>query len=134
MLASVPVAEGETFATTVKVTVPPAATVTVVLMFPLPEDESALEPAEATAVQLSEVTPAGRLSVTVWLTAGSCPLFDTVIVYVVLVPGTTEVTPSVFEIARSGCGVTQFSPEGSNCPALIVLSPDLPASISLLPA
>src|SRR6478735_6960736 len=69
VLVNEPVAEGLTWATAVKVTVPPGSRVTVVLMLPVPLAAATLEPGEATAVQLTAVMTDGKLSVTVWLTA-----------------------------------------------------------------
>src|SRR6516225_9613608 len=106
VLVNAPVAAGLIWATAVKATVPPGNRVTVVLMLPLPLAAATLEPAEANAVQLTEVTAAGNRSVTAWFTAVLGPALLTTMVYVVLVPGTTDVTPSVLVIDRSAWGVS----------------------------
>src|SRR5262245_52769753 len=64
VLVRAPVADGLICATAVKVAVPPGSKVTVVRMLPLPLAAATLEPAEATAVQLTAVMAAGKLSVT----------------------------------------------------------------------
>src|SRR5208282_3163780 len=69
VLTSVPVADGLIWATVVKMAVPPGSRVTVVAMLPLPLAAATLEPAEATAVQLTDVIAAGKRSVTAWATA-----------------------------------------------------------------
>ena len=63
-----------------KVTVPPGSRVTVVLMLPVPLAAATLEPAEATAVQLTAVIAAGKMSVTAWSTAVLGPALVTTIV------------------------------------------------------
>src|SRR6476646_3086069 len=62
-------ASGLIWATAVKVTVPPGSRVTVVAMLPVPLVWATLEPAEATAVQLTAVIAAGKRSATAWSTA-----------------------------------------------------------------
>src|SRR6266478_1428621 len=57
-------------------------------------------------LQLKEVTPAGSGSLTATLVAVLGPLLLTTMVYVVLVPGTTEVTPSSLVTLTSFCGVS----------------------------
>src|SRR5438270_790506 len=57
-------------------------------------------------VQLKEVTPAGSGSLTATPVAVLGPALLTTTVYVVLVPGTTLVTPSVLVTPTSFCGVT----------------------------
>ena len=64
VLVNEPVAAGLTWATAVKVTVPPGSRVTVVLMLPVPLAAATLEPAEATAVQLTAVIAEGNTSMT----------------------------------------------------------------------
>src|SRR6516162_3005823 len=93
VLVNAPVAAGLIWATAVKVTVPPGSRVTVVRMLPLPLAAATLEPGEATAVQLTAVIAAGKRSVTAWSTAVLGPALLTTMVYVVLSPGTTDVTP-----------------------------------------
>ena len=80
VLVNVPVAAGLTWATAVKVTVPPGSRVTVVLMLPVPLAAATLEPAEATAVQLTAVIADGKTSVTAWFTAVLGPALLTTMV------------------------------------------------------
>src|SRR5207245_2791988 len=60
VLVSDTMAAGLIWATAVKVAVPPGSRVTVVAMLPVPLAAATLDPAEATAVQLSAVMPAGN--------------------------------------------------------------------------
>src|SRR5262249_6715651 len=69
VLLRAPVADELIWATAVKVRVPPGSRGTVGRVLPLPLAAATLEPAEATAVQLTEVMAAGKLSVTCWATA-----------------------------------------------------------------
>ena len=69
-------------------------------MFPDPLDVQVPPPAP-THVHVAEVTVAGNVSVTVAPGAFDGPAFDAVIVYVVLPPAVTDVTPSVFVIPKS---------------------------------
>src|SRR5262245_24819751 len=80
VLVRVPVAAGLTWATAVNVTVPPGSRVTVVRMLPVPLAWATLEPAEATAVQLTEVMTDGNRSVTAWFTAVLGPALLTTMV------------------------------------------------------
>src|SRR5690349_16100315 len=64
ILVRSPVAFGSIAAVTMKVTVPPGKMVTFSLMAPEPLASATLEPADAVAVQLKLVIPAGMLSVT----------------------------------------------------------------------
>src|SRR5262245_48511049 len=73
-------AEGLIWATAVKVTLPPGSRVTVVRMLPVPLAWATLEPAEATAVQLTEVMTDGNRSVTAWFTAVLGPALLTTMV------------------------------------------------------
>ena len=73
-------ASGLIWATAVKVTVPPGSRVTVVLMLPVPLAAATLEPAEATAVQLTAVIADGNTSVTAWSTAVLGPALLTTMV------------------------------------------------------
>jgi hypothetical protein len=86
------------------VTVEPVAKVAVVASGIAPEAAAQLAPALATHVHVPEVAPAGRASPIGALTAVDGPLLPTTTVYVVLCPGTTEATPSVFVIDRSAVG------------------------------
>src|SRR5262245_48359586 len=69
VLTKAPVADGLIWATAVKMAVPPGSRVTGVKMLPMPLAAATLEPAEATAVQLTEVMADGNRSVTVEATA-----------------------------------------------------------------
>src|SRR5262245_37388709 len=73
-------------------------------MLPLPEAVQVPPPAP-THVQVA-VRLAGNVSATVEPGASPGPALLAVIVYVTLPPGTAVVTPSVFVIARSACGVS----------------------------
>src|SRR3954447_15153954 len=57
-------------------------------------------------LQVKLVTPVGSGSLTATLVAVLGPLLLTTMVYVVLVPGTTEVTPSLLLTLTSFCGVS----------------------------
>src|SRR5258705_453017 len=57
--------------------------------------------------QVADVAPAGSGSLTDTLVAVDGPLLETTIVYVVEVPGTAVVTPSVFVTATFVCGVSE---------------------------
>src|SRR4051794_16614565 len=57
-------------------------------------------------LQLKEVTPEGSGSLTATAVAALGTALLTTTVYVVLVPGTTEVTPSVLVTPTSYCGVS----------------------------
>src|SRR5262245_6746100 len=98
-------AEGLIWARAVKVTVPPGNSVTVVLMLPVPLAWATLEPVEAAAVQLTAVKTDENTSLTCWSTAVLGPALLTTIVYVVLVPGTNDSTPSSLVMDRSAWGV-----------------------------
>ena len=63
-----------------KVAVPPGSKVTKVLMLPTPLAAPTLDPAEAMAVQLTEVMAAGKMSVTGAATAVLGPLLLTTMV------------------------------------------------------
>src|SRR5215831_6948636 len=95
VLVMLPVAPAAIAALTVNVTDPPLATVTLAAIGPLPlaghDDEGEL----AAQVHDVNVTPAGGVSLTPSPVTSFGPAFDTLIVYVVDVPGTTDVTPSV---------------------------------------
>src|SRR4051794_34436651 len=60
-------------------------------------------------LQVKEVTPVGSGSLTVTLVAVLGPLLDTTMVYVVIVPGTAVVAPSVLLTVTSYCGVRAVS-------------------------
>src|SRR5262245_8630691 len=79
VLVNEPVAEGLIWATAVKVTVPPGKRVTLVRMLPVPLAAPTLEPAEATAVQLTAVIDDGKRSLTAWSTAVLGPSLRTTI-------------------------------------------------------
>src|SRR5258706_3276211 len=69
-------------------------------MLPVP-DPVQLPPPVATQLHDALLMAAGSVSVTLAPIASLVPVFDTTMVYVVVVPGTTVVTPSVLVIARS---------------------------------
>src|SRR6478735_698446 len=71
------------------------------LMLPLPEASKPEVPLVPTAVQVSEVTIAGKVSVTVAPTTLDGPPLLTVMVYVVGLPGVYVALPSVLVIDRS---------------------------------
>jgi hypothetical protein len=100
VFVNVPVALTEIDATTVYVRVAPTGTFTVSLMLPVP-DAVQLPPPAATQLHDALVIAAEKVSVTVAPIASLGPVFDTTIVYVVVVPGTAVVTPSVLVMARS---------------------------------
>jgi hypothetical protein len=104
VLESVPVAAGEMVAETVKVTDPPTGRLTVSLMLPEPE-AVAVPPPAPTAVQVTPVRDAGKVSATVAPVALLGPALDAVIVYVTEPPGVAATTPSVLVMARSAWGV-----------------------------
>jgi hypothetical protein len=104
VLSRLPVAAALMFAVTVYVAVPFTSRLTVLLMLPLPLAAAQLEPADATQVHGADVIAAGNVSVTGALVTGLGPLLVTVIVYVVVPPGTYVVVPSVFTIDRSATG------------------------------
>jgi hypothetical protein len=106
VLTSEPVAVGNTDDVTVNVAVEPGARLTVVLIPPLPLGAAQLPPAEAAQVHVAAPNFEERGSVTVAPLTALGPLFLTVIEYVTPVPAVTAVTPSVFVIERSACGVS----------------------------
>src|SRR5229473_3294657 len=103
VLLRLPVAEAEMLAVTVNVAVPPFARLTVVLMLPVPLVAPQL--AAGAHVQLALLMPAGSASVTVAPVTALGPALLTTMVYVTVPPGTAVVTPSVFVMLRSACGV-----------------------------
>jgi hypothetical protein len=100
-----PVADTDTVAFSVYVSVPPAATFTVCAILPLP-DAGHDDPDDAAQLQLAFVSVPGNVSVTLAPTADAGPAFDTTSVYVTGEPGTSNVCPFVFVIPRSATGVT----------------------------
>jgi hypothetical protein len=73
----------------------------------LPEPLAVQVPPPApTQVQLAPVIVAGSVSVTVAPVTALGPAFEATIVYVMGVPGTAVVCPSVFVIPRFACGVS----------------------------
>ena len=96
-----PVAAGLTVPVAVKTTVAPTGTVTDVLMAPLPAAGQVPPPLPA-QVHVTPVSAAGNGSVTVAPLASLGPSgLVTVIVYVVVSPATTPLTPLVFVMVRS---------------------------------
>src|SRR5271167_2109970 len=114
-------------------------------MLPLPLAVNPEAPPLPTAVNVSLVITAGRTSVTVAPVTLLGPLLLTTMVYVVVPPGITEVTPSVLLIARSACGVNvsvsvallllrfgSVTPAGAAILAVLVIVPvALPATVAL---
>jgi hypothetical protein len=100
VLTSVPVASGATVADARNVTFAPAGMLTVVLMLPLPDATLHVAPPAPAQLHVAPVSTAGRLSITVAPIASLGPALLTVIVYVVVLPGTTVETPFVFVIPR----------------------------------
>src|SRR5258708_18359281 len=100
VFVNIPVAPDAIVARTVYVKVAPTGTFTVSLTWPVPD---AVQLAMPVAIQVQDalVMAAGSVSVTLAPMASLVPVFDTTMVYVVVVPGTTVVTPSVLVIARS---------------------------------
>lgn len=103
---TVPVAVDSTVAATLKVTEPPARTLTEAEMLPEP-DAGQLEPAEAVHVHVTPERLTGIVSVTVALVMADGPAFEATIVYVNAVPALTVARPSVLEIDRSAVGVKE---------------------------
>ena len=68
-------------------------------------DAVQVPPPEPTQVQVPVIL-AANVSATVVPGASLIPAFEATIVYVTVPPGTAVVTPSVFVIARSACGVS----------------------------
>jgi hypothetical protein len=104
VLVSDPVAVEEMATRTVYVTVAPVAMVAVLEIGIEPDADPHAAPAVAAHVHEPDVAPAGRASVTGALTAVDGPALPTTTVYVVLWPGMTAATPSVFVIDRSAVG------------------------------
>jgi hypothetical protein len=106
VLITLPDAVLRTVAVRLKVAVPLTRRLTVVLMLPLPLAAPQLEPFEATQVHEALVRFAGMVSLTGAFVTVLGPLFLTTILYVVLMPAMTVLTPFVFVIERSACGVS----------------------------
>src|SRR5262249_25642165 len=99
-----PTASAATVAVRLNVTVPPTGTLTVELMLPLPAGALQTPPPAPTHVHVAPVSAAGSVSITVAPTALLGPALVTGIAYVIVEPGTTVVTPLVFEMPRSVTG------------------------------
>ena len=69
-------------------------------------------------VALRNVVPAGSVSVTITFVAGDGPAFDTVIVYVITFPATTDVVGVVLVIETSAAAGPATTP--------VALTPELP--------
>jgi hypothetical protein len=110
VFANAPCADAKTVAFTVYVAVPPTSKLAVVFKLPVPLAAPQLEPTLAAHVHVTFVKNAGNVSATVAPFAILGPLFVATIVYVIDVPGTTVVTPSVLLIAKSA---TKFVPSTS---------------------
>jgi hypothetical protein len=104
VLASEPDAAALSVATTVYVAVPLTARLAVVLMLPLPDAATQVDPAVATHVQVAPVSVAGNVSVIVAPVTNDGPLLVATIVYVTPLPAVTVATPSVLVIERSAAG------------------------------
>src|SRR5262249_30637745 len=102
VLTSEPVADGSTSTVKRKVAVAPTGRLTVVDRAPLPlRGPLTLPPPVAPRnVQVAAVTPGGSGSDSAAPVASLGPAFPTVIVYVVLVPGTAVVCPSSLVMTR----------------------------------
>jgi hypothetical protein len=96
---------GVTCAVTVYVTVLPTLMLIVSLIAPLPEGTPQLAPLVAAHVQLVNVMPLGGASATAAPMTLLGPAFETVTVYVVVVPVATLLALSVFVTARSAVPV-----------------------------
>jgi hypothetical protein len=123
VLEIVPVAEAMTVAEIENVVVPAGASVTVAATLPLP-DAGQVDPAVAAHVQVAAESDAGIVSLTVAPVTVDGPGLVATTVYVTTEPGTTVLSPSVFEIDTSAVGVrVSVSPaelsadEGSVTPA-----------------
>jgi hypothetical protein len=97
-------------------------------MFPLPAAVHVPPPAP-THVQVAEVIEAGNVSETVEPGALLRPALEAVIVYVTEPPGTAVVTPSVFVIARSACGVRVSVSVAELFPRLGSVTPELTVAV-----
>jgi hypothetical protein len=113
VLVTMPVADGLMTAVIVYVTLAPGARVAIVsvsapdtLVCPFP-------------LQVKEVTPAGTASLTATPVAVLGPVFVTTTVYVVVVPGTAVVVPSVLVTPTSTCGVSVSVSEAELLPGLV---------------
>jgi hypothetical protein len=100
VLLKAKVAAGFTVAIAVYVAVPPTGRLTVSLILPAPAGVHVPPPAP-TQVQVTPVSAAGKVSVTVAPVTGLGPAFEATIVYVIIWPGLTVATPSVFVIDKS---------------------------------
>ena len=101
-----PTAAGSIVAVSVNVTEPAGATVTVVLISPVPLAEPQTFGAVAAQLHVGSISVAGTRSVTVAPTAADTPELLTTIVYVTAVPGCADATPSVLVTERSAVAVT----------------------------
>ena len=63
-------------------------------------------PGGRSGLEMFESPWVGRVSATLRFEASDGPEFETTIVYVSGAPATTEVTPSVFVMARPACGLS----------------------------
>jgi hypothetical protein len=127
---SKPVADGEIVATSVYVAVPPARSETVEAMLPIPLAAPQLDPAVAAHVHVADEIAAGSVSATGAFVTELGPAFETAIVYVVVVPGITVTTPSVFVIERSPCEITGAESVEESLPGVVSPPPDTAAVLS----
>jgi hypothetical protein len=105
VFAIVPVALAEMVPVAVKVTVPPLSTFTLAARSPLPLAAGQAEPALAEQVQVTPVSVAGKMSVTVAPVTALGPALPTVMTYVAVAPGTGVPELSAFVMLRSDVGV-----------------------------
>jgi hypothetical protein len=107
MLNRVPVADGSTWTVKSKATPELTGRSTVVARAPLPlvGPETLPPPVLAMASQVAPVAPNGSGSVTLAPMTSSGPKLKTLMVYVVLVPGTTVSLPSLTKTSSSAAGI-----------------------------
>ena len=126
-LASEPVAVDDTATITVYVTEPAGDRVAVVDIGIVPLAAPQVPPPPATHVHVPDVVPLGSASVIDALVAVDGPTLDATMVYVTLVPGTADATPSVLVTPRLTCG-------SASTAAVAVLSTELSSGIAPGPA
>jgi hypothetical protein len=131
VFTSAPVADEATVATCVYVAAAPGGSETFDAMDPLPLAAPHEPPPEAAQVQVADVTPAGRGSATGAERTALGPAFETTIVYVVDVPGTTLATPSVFVIDRSACGFSASTSVAELLPGFGSVTPAGAATVAV---
>jgi hypothetical protein len=116
--------EGSTSAVSWKTAVVPAGNVTVELIEPEPVAVPQAAPTPETMhVHVALVSALGKLSVTTAFVAWLGPAFATVIVYVVVVPGTSIPEEFDFVTDRSPVGVTSSVSEAELFPSFVSRNP-----------